>query len=77
LVVWGNEMATGPHGQKDIPIALIGGAAGRLKRTGYVVDAGEQPHHCLGATLLQVMGLSGHGFGGFTDCGPLRGVELA
>jgi hypothetical protein len=30
-----------------IPIVLLGGAAGRLKRTGYVVSSGDQPHHRL------------------------------
>jgi hypothetical protein len=28
LIVWGNEAATGPHGMKDIPVVLIGGAGG-------------------------------------------------
>jgi hypothetical protein len=40
LVVWGNELATGPHGMNDMPVALIGGARGRLQRTGYLVDEG-------------------------------------
>lgn len=76
LIVWGNELATGPHGMENMPIALIGGAAGRLKRTGYVVDAGSQPHQRLGATVLQIMGCSGDGFGGLPDCGVLQGLEL-
>ncbi|MEP6654201.1 MAG: hypothetical protein ABJA82_12630 [Myxococcales bacterium] len=44
-------MATGPHGINDIPIALVGGAAGRLKKTGYLVDAGAQPHQRVGCTI--------------------------
>jgi len=76
LVVWGNEIATGPHGMKNIPIALLGGAGGRLKRTGYVADAGAQPHQRLGATILNVMGVPVRGFGGLPDCGVLQGLEL-
>jgi hypothetical protein len=77
LVVWGNEMATGTHGQKDIPVALLGGAAGKLKRTGYLVDAGAQPHQRLGATLLDIMGVAATGFGGLPDCGLLNGLDLS
>jgi hypothetical protein len=76
LIVWGNEIATGPHGMKDIPVALIGGAAGRLKRTGYLVDAGAQPHQRLGTTLLNIMGVSAQGFGGLPSCGLLQGLDL-
>jgi hypothetical protein len=76
LVVWGNEIATGPHGMKGIPIVLIGGAAGRLARTGYVVDAGDQVHQRLGATLLNIMGVPANGFGGIPDCGLIQGLDL-
>jgi hypothetical protein len=76
LIVWGNEMATGPHGMDTIPIALLGRAAGRLQRTGYVVDAGPQPHQRLGATVMQLMGVNAQGFGGLPDCGPLQGLEF-
>lgn len=77
LIVWGNELATGPHEMNNMPVALIGGAAGRLTRTGYIVDEGRQPHHRLGATLLRVMGLPSEGFGAAPDCGVLRGLALA
>jgi hypothetical protein len=76
LVVWGNEVATGPHGMNNMPIALLGGAAGRLKKTGYLVDAGAQPHQRLGATILNIMGVPAPGFGGVADCGTLQGLEL-
>jgi hypothetical protein len=76
LVVWGNEQATGPHDQKNIPVALLGGAAGRLKRTGYLVDAGPQPHQCLGATILNIMGVAATGFGGMPSCGLIGGLDL-
>jgi hypothetical protein len=76
LVVWGNEIATGPHGMTDMPIVLIGSAAGRIKRTGYVVDAGSQPHQRLGTTVLNLMGRAAQGFGGIPDCGVLQGLEL-
>lgn len=77
LVVWGNELATGPHGLSNIPIVLLGGAAGRLARTGYVVSAGAQPHHRLGATILNVMGVPSTGFGGMPHCGTIQGLPLA
>jgi hypothetical protein len=77
LVVWGNELATGPHGLDNIPIVLLGGAAGRLARTGYVVSAGAQPHHRLGTTILNIMGVPAAGFGDFPDCGMIDGLELA
>jgi hypothetical protein len=76
LVVWGNEIATGPHGIEGIPIVLMGGAAGRLARTGYVVDAGTQPHHRLGCTIHNIMGDPTDGFGAVPDCGVLDGLEL-
>jgi hypothetical protein len=77
LVVWGNEVATGPHGMKNMPIVLLGGAAGRLARTGYIVDAGAQPHQRLGATILNIMGVPAQGFGGLPTCGVIQGLELA
>ncbi|HET6280421.1 MAG TPA: DUF1552 domain-containing protein [Polyangia bacterium] len=77
LVVWGNEIATGPHDLKDIPVVLLGGARGHLKRTGYVVDAGAQPHQRLGATVLNIMGVPATGFGGLTNSGLINGLGLA
>jgi hypothetical protein len=77
LVVWGNEIATGPHGIETYPIVLLGGAAGRLAKTGYIVDSGRQPHHRLGCTLHNIMGDTVNGFGAVADCGMVRGLELA
>lgn len=76
LVVWGNEVATGPHGTQTYPIVLLGGAAGRLGKTGYVVEEGKQPHHRLGCTLHNIMGDPVDGFGAVPDCGVLKGLEL-
>lgn len=77
LVVWGNEMATGPHGGNGIPIAFVGGAAGKLKRTGYMVNVGTQVHQRLGCTIHHIMGDPVAGFGWVADCGPFQGLELA
>jgi hypothetical protein len=77
LVVWGNEIATGTHGMNDLPIVLLGGARGRIKKTGYVVDAGAQPHHRLGCTVLNLMGVKAKGFGAIDDCGMIKGLEVA
>ena len=76
LIVWGNELAIGPHGLQNIPVVLLGSAGGRIKRTGYVVDAGAQDYHRLGATLLTIMGHPSQGFGEQPDCGLLAGLEI-
>jgi hypothetical protein len=76
LIVWGNEIATGPHGIENVPIVFIGGAAGRLAKTNYVVDAGVQPHQRLGCSIHRIMGDMADGFGAVPDCGPLKGLEL-
>jgi hypothetical protein len=76
LVVWGNEIATGPHGMENIPVVLLGKAAGRLKGTGLVVDQGFQDYHRLGATLLNVMGVPSPGFGEEPACGLLQGLAI-
>jgi hypothetical protein len=77
LVVWGNELATGPHGTNGVPIVFIGGAAGKLKRTGYMVNSGTQVHQRLGCTIHHIMGDPVPGFGWVKDCGPFKGLELA
>ena len=74
LVVWGNEIATGPHGMNDIPLVLLGRAAGRLQQTGVLIDAGAQDYHRLGTSLLNIMGVPAQGFGEEPACGPLVGV---
>jgi hypothetical protein len=76
LVVWGNELATGPHGLVDIPIVLLGKAAGRLKRTGVLIDQGPQDYRRLGNSLLNIMGVPSPGFGESPDCGPIQGLEI-
>jgi hypothetical protein len=76
LVVWGNEIATGPHGMADIPIVLLGRSAGRIKNPGVLVDAGPQDYRRLGTTLLNVMGVPALGFGEAPTCGALVGVSL-
>jgi hypothetical protein len=74
LIVWGNELATGPHGMNDIPVALIGGAAGKLKPGNRVVDAGEQDYRRLGTSVLNVMGVPAQGFGEAPTCGGVVGL---
>jgi hypothetical protein len=77
LVVWGNELATGPHGINGYPVALVGGAAGKLAKTGYMVDTGTAQHQQLGCTLQNIMGLPSKGFGAVPNCGMLPGLALA
>jgi hypothetical protein len=77
LVCWGNELATGPHGINGYPIAFVGGAAGKLKRTGYMVDSGTQIHQRLGCTISNIMGDPVAGFGWVPDSGPFVGLDLA
>jgi Protein of unknown function (DUF1552) len=77
LVVWGNELATGPHGTNGYPIVFVGGAAGKLKRTGYMVDSGTQIHQRLGCTIQNIMGMPSTGFGWVPNCGNFVGLDLA
>jgi hypothetical protein len=77
LVVWGNELATGPHGINGYPVALVGGAAGKLKKTGYMLDTGTASHHQLGCTLMNIMGVPATGFGAVANSGMLPGISLA
>jgi hypothetical protein len=76
LVVWGNEVATGPHGMADIPLVLMGKAAGRIRNPGRLIDAGPQDYRRLGCSLLNVMGVPSTGFGEAPMCGPVAGLEL-
>jgi hypothetical protein len=77
LVVWGNELATGPHGINGYPVALVGGAAGKLKKTGYMLDTGTASHQQLGCTLMNIMGVPATGFGAVANSGMLPGISLA
>lgn len=77
LIVWGNELATGPHGINGYPVALVGGAAGKLKKTGYQLDVGTQSHHLLGCSLQNIMGVPATGFGALPNCGPLPGLTVS
>jgi hypothetical protein len=77
LVVWGNEMATGPHAMTDIPVVLVGRAAGRLGNPGQLIDTGPQDYRRLGTSLLNLMGVPANGFGQSPDCGSVAGLELA
>ena len=76
LIVWSNELATGQHSLDDIPLTLVGGAAGRLKPAGGLVDAGPQTYHRLGCTMLGLMGAPSAGFGEEPACGVLQGLTL-
>lgn len=73
LVVWGNEMGTGPHGMDEIPIVMLGSAGGRL-RPGRLVDHGPQTYHRLGCSVLNLFGVPSAGFGEMPDCGPVDGL---
>jgi hypothetical protein len=77
LVVYGNELATGPHGLNDYPIVFLGGAAGQLTKTGYMVSSGTQMHQRLGCTIENIMGMNSAGFGAQPACGVIQGLSLA
>jgi hypothetical protein len=55
----------------------IGGAAGKLTKTGYMVDVGAQIHQRLGCTIENIMGIPSTGFGWVTNSGPFLGLSLA
>jgi hypothetical protein len=77
LIVYGNELATGPHGTAGYPIVFLGGAAGKLKQTGVYVNSGTQPSQRLGCTIMNIMGVPATGFGPVANCGVLQGLSLA
>ncbi len=75
LIVWGNEIATGPHTMDDIPVVLVGNGAGRIRNTGRLLDEGRQPYQRLGTSVLRLMGLPADGLGESPNCGPLVGLD--
>jgi hypothetical protein len=86
LIVYGNELATGPHGLNGYPIVFIGGAAGQLTKTGYMVGPGQisgstasgaQMSQTLGCTILNIMGVKATGFGWEPNCGVIQGLAMA
>jgi hypothetical protein len=75
LVVWANEFGRGDHNQSNVPIVLIGRAAGAIPAGGRVLDPGHpQVFNRLGCTILNVMGMSAPGFGDVPDCGVFEGL---
>jgi hypothetical protein len=74
LIVWANEMGRGDHNQENVPIVLIGRAAGAIPRGGRVIDAGRQVFNRLGCTVLNSMGIASPGFGDVPDCGSFVGL---
>jgi len=74
LIVSTSEIATGPHTLDNIPVTLIGGASGRLRRPGLVVDAGVQPNHRVATSVMRLMGVDAAGFGDRPECGPVPGL---
>jgi len=74
LLVWANEQGRGDHSQENVPIVLIGKAAGALPRGGRVVDAGRQVFNRLGCTILNLMDSPAAGFGDAPDCGVFAGL---
>lgn len=79
LIVWTSEFGRGDHYQNDVPVVLIGGAAGAV-RTGEIVRGERQSFQRLGCTILRAMAANSEaagairGFGDLPDCGPLTGV---
>ncbi|MES1204895.1 MAG: DUF1552 domain-containing protein [Pseudomonadota bacterium] len=59
--------------EDNLPIVFLGRAGGRLTRTG-VVAQGEQSHHRLGTSVMQLMGAPVNGFGDQPNAGPLLGL---
>jgi len=75
LIVWGNEIATGPHTMEDLPVVLMGKASGRLRKTGRLIDNGPQTYQRLGTSVLRLMGVPADGLGESPTCGPLVGLD--
>jgi hypothetical protein len=73
LVIWANENSNGFHSMDNLPIVLMGRAAGRLRQSG-VLDAGPQSHYQLNTSVLRLMGIDAAGYGDQPACGPLLGM---
>lgn len=74
LIAWSNEQGRGDHSQRNIPVVLIGKAAGAIRRGGQLIDQGDQVFNRLGCTILNAMGQPVEGFGDATTCGPFPGI---
>ncbi|MBS2011623.1 MAG: DUF1552 domain-containing protein [Deltaproteobacteria bacterium] len=74
LIAWGSELGRGDHSLENVPIVLIGGAAGAIQG-GRLVDEGPQPFQRVGCTILRAMGENVSGYGDEPTCGPLRGIS--
>lgn len=74
LIVWANELGRGDHSLENIPVVLVGKAAGAIARGGRVIDEGRQVFNRLGCTVLNLMGKRAAGFGDVPECGPLAGL---
>jgi len=74
LIAWSNELGRGDHNQRNVPVALIGKAAGAIRHGGQVINQGDQVFNKLGCTILNAMGESVPGFGDATTCGPFPGI---
>lgn len=74
LIVWANEMGRGDHSMENIPLVLIGGAGGSIRRGGRVLESGRQVFNRLGCSILNAMGMPSRGFGDEPNCGPFPGL---
>jgi hypothetical protein len=74
LVVWANEMGVGTHVLDDLPVVMVGRAAGRLPMGDRFVSQGPQTYERLGTSVLNLMGVPAEGFGGAPSCGPIAGL---
>jgi hypothetical protein len=74
LIAWSNEQGRGDHSQRNIPVVLIGKAAGAIRQGGQLINQGDQVFNRLGCTILNAMGEPVDGFGDATSCGPFPGI---
>ncbi len=74
LIAWSNEQGRGDHNQRNVPVVLIGKAAGAIPQGGQLINQGDQVFNKLGCTVLNAMGESAPGFGDATNCGPFPGI---
>ena len=74
LIVWSNELGRGDHNQRNVPVVLIGKAAGAIQQGGRVINIGDQVFNRIGCTILNAMGESVPGFGDAPTCGAFPGI---
>src|SRR5260370_7001375 len=73
LIAWSNEQGRGDHSQRNIPVVLVGKAAGATQRGGHLVDHSDKAFNRLRCPILNAIAQPPKAFGDAATCGPFPG----